>query len=348
MEVKKVSYDSFLNLSTSYFEKDSIAPVFSIAPYDHVKNTLNKCSMPYCEEDATRFKDYHSSSCSKCSTKRKKKKTLSTTTTTTNIATTCGEIEPELNFAKCVELGCLFPCHKLCEKHFQIFIFRCDTISAIECIVPGCFHTNLFEHSDFKKSFEKTPEINKLIFILQDRFTIDFKPNGFDVTVFINYFETKRIGLNICGVKERSLINHLSEPFEGTKQYANIWMTKISIPDFGDLKSNHQNDQKSKPAKTIVCLAEDTNIQKLPLKEIADELFEYIVNNSIEACFFSCFRGISRSCAALLAFMILHCRTDTGEVFTTTSALALVKQFRPIVNPNRGFMDQLNQLELLS
>lgn len=61
--------------------------------------------------------------------------------------------------------------------------------------------------------------------------------------------------------------------------------------------------------------------------------------------FIHCYAGISRSSTVLLDYLLTYYIFDTSKCLSNTEcALKFVRQFRPIVNPNKGFYDLLLEL----
>lgn len=88
---------------------------------------------------------------------------------------------------------------------------------------------------------------------------------------------------------------------------------------------------------------------RIPVDDDPNErLFEYFISavqlldswiSSGNAVVVHCVMGISRSCSIILAYLIYKYHMTTEE------ALLYVKKRRPIVNPNHGFLAQLQEFE---
>lgn len=85
----------------------------------------------------------------------------------------------------------------------------------------------------------------------------------------------------------------------------------------------------------IGCLdCEKEDMENL-IKTVIPEMVRYYNNNRELKILFHCAAGISRSSTMAIAFLC------TAKNYSLWQALNLCKQKRPIINPNRGFMNSL-------
>lgn len=129
-------------------------------------------------------------------------------------------------------------------------------------------------------------------------------------------------------------VNAFKDTHFMSKVGAIVSITRIATEEFGlpahisEAQGNHLD----------ICLAdhEDSDISKH-----FDESYQFITNHILDghAVFVHCVAGISRSATLVTAYLM------RANLWTTYKALQVVKERRPCIRPNDGFLEQLIEFE---
>lgn len=132
------------------------------------------------------------------------------------------------------------------------------------------------------------------------------------------------IGNHLTPYNEFDVIVNLNFPFNNVEHHS--------------IEINYEN---GKLVYRIGCYDSEQEEMTDLLSIVIPQLVQmYLINNNIKILF-HCYAGISRSSTLAIAFLCM------AKGYTLRDAYDLVKRKRPLVNPNRGFINSLKKYVLI-